>query len=161
MARYQVHGFNHQRQVNPRACWFTCMQMMVRYFEDQAHASLADLSGPEYVPTMKDRFDRGSNPSWAEWRQWAQQLGFTALNMTPNENGILTTLQKYGPIMYSGTWGATFDGHVVIITGVDTTGPTVSIDDPLELRAPVSKEMYTYMSTLTQSLWENPLFVYA
>jgi hypothetical protein len=52
-------------------------------------------------------------------------------------------------------------GHAVIISGVDTADPTVSIDDPPELRAPVSKEMYAYMGTLTQSPWENPLFVYA
>lgn len=160
MALYQIRDFAHQRQLNPRACWYTCMQMMVRHFESQQQASLADLSGPQYVPTMKARFDRGSNPSWAEWRQWAEQLGFTALNLTPNEFGILAALQKHGPIMYSGTWGATFDGHVVVITGVDTAGPTVYVHDPLEARAPVAKPMYGYMERLAQTLWENPLFVY-
>jgi papain like cysteine protease AvrRpt2 len=110
---------------------------------------------------MQSRFAAGSNPSWAEWRQWAEQCGFTALNLTPNQLGIYQFLSRYGAIIYSGTWGYTFDGHVVIITGVNTDTNTVYIDDPLETLAPVSKNMNVYFGQLIQSLWENPLFVYS
>jgi hypothetical protein len=160
MTTYSVTGVTHQVQLNPRACWYTCMQMMVYYFQNQQQQSLGDLSPPEYAPEMKDRFDAGKNPSWAEWRNWATRLGFTALNFTPNESGVLLTLRQYGPIMYSGTWGYTFDGHVVVITGIDTSGPTVFVDDPLETSAPAARPMNDFFGKLTQSLWENPLFVY-
>ena len=80
MTTYSVTGVTHQVQLNPRACWYTCMQMMVYYFQNQQQQSLGDLSPPEYAPEMKARFDAGLNPSWVEWRNWATRLGFTALN---------------------------------------------------------------------------------
>jgi hypothetical protein len=160
MTTFTVSGVTHQVQSNPRACWFTCMQMMVNFFQNQQQQSLSNLTPPEYAPEMKARFDAGLNPSWAEWRTWAIRLGFTALNWTPNDSGVLVTLRQYGPIMYSGTWGASFDGHVVVLTGIDTIGPTVFVDDPLEVLAPVAKPMNVFFGKLTQSLWENPLFVY-
>jgi hypothetical protein len=136
------------------------MQMMVRYHSNRRRQSLGDLISPEHVPKMQRRFAAGSNPSWAEWRQWAIELGFKPLNLTPTAMGVYHNLSRYGPIMYSGTWGATFDGHVVVLTGINTAGPTLYVDDPLETTAPVSKAMNTYFARLTQSLWENPLFVY-
>lgn len=161
MARAFVNGVRHQRQLNPRACWFTCMQMMVRYHEQRRQQSLAGLRSPEHVPKMQQRFAAGSNPSWAEWRQWAIECGFRPLNLSPNEYGVLQALGRYGPVMYSGTWGNSFDGHVVVLTGIDTDGPTVHVDDPLEAAAPVLKDMNAYFARLTQSLWENPLFVFS
>jgi hypothetical protein len=120
----------------------------------------ANLVPPETVTKMKSRFDAGSNPSWAEWRQWAEELGFHAINMSPTEDGILNILQAHGPIVYSGTWGNTFDGHVVVITGIDTSGPTIDVYDPLQENAPLALDMNATFARLTQSLWENPLFVY-
>ena len=160
MANIQINGVTHQKQSNPRACWYTCLQMAVRYFENKAQGCLRNLSSPENFPVMLQRFQNGSNPSWAEWRQWAEQCGFTPLNLTPNQNGIYQYLSQYGPIVYSGTWGYTFDGHVVILTGVDTSSNTVYVDDPLENSAPVTKNINTYFGQLAQTLWENPLFVY-
>lgn len=82
------------------------------------------------------------------------------LNLTPNEDGVYDFLSTYGPIVYSGTWGNTFDGHVVILTGIDTDTDTLYVDDPLEPSAPVTKNINTYFAQLAQTLWENPLFVY-
>jgi hypothetical protein len=161
MAKIQISGVTHQRQLTPVACWYTSLQMAVRYFENRRQASISGLSGPENFPEMQKRFTDKSNPSWAEWREWAQQCGFTALNLTPNQDGIYQYLTTYGPIIYSGTWGYTFDGHVVILTGIDTDTNTVYVDDPLEASAPVSKDVNTYFGQLAQTLWENPLFVYA
>lgn len=160
MASIQITGVIHQRQLNPRACWFTGLQMVVRYYENQSQSCNSNLSSPENFPEMQKRFAAGSNPSWAEWRQWAQQCGFTPLNLTPNADGVYQFLSQYGPIIYSGTWGNTFDGHVVIITGMNTDTNTIYIDDPLEQTAPVGKDINTYFSQLTQTLWDNPLFVY-
>jgi hypothetical protein len=160
MATFSVLGVTHQQQLNPRACWYTCMQMMVNYVQNQQQQCPSDLTSPEFDTEMKARFDAGKNPSWDEWRDWATRLGFTALNLTPNDNGLLSTLQQYGPIMYSGTWGLTYDGHVIIITGIDTDAWTVFVDDPLEGSAPVAHQSADYFSRLTQSLWDNPLFVY-
>jgi len=44
--------------------------MAVSYYQNQAQASLANLSSPDNFPDMQDRFAAGSNPSWAEWRSW-------------------------------------------------------------------------------------------
>lgn len=160
MPSVQINGVIHQRQLTARACWYTCLQMAVRYYENLQQFSSAALQSPENFPHMQQRFASGGNPSWAEWREWAEQCGFTPLNLTPNQMGIYEFLSQYGPIIYSGTWGNSFDGHVVIITGINTDTNTVYIDDPLEQSAPVSKNANTYFAQLTQTLWENPLFVY-
>ena len=155
-----VHsGVPHQRQRNPRACWFTGLQMEVRYFENRASSSLADLRSPDTFPDMLSRFTAGSNPSWAEWRAWAQRCGFAPLDLTPTAQGIYDTLRQRGPIIYSGTWGHTFDGHVVIIVGINTDTRTLHIDDPLDATAPTTRIMNTYLGRLTQTLTDNPLFV--
>lgn len=160
MASAQLNGVIHQRQRNPRACWYTCLQMVVRYYENTYLQSLGDLHSPETFPHMHTRFKAGSNPSWAEWRNWAQQCGFKPFDMSPTADALYDFLITYGPIIYSGTWGQTFDGHVVIVTGVNTDTNNLAIDDPLEASAPVTRNINTYFAQLTQSLWENPLFVY-
>lgn len=159
MAATLITGVVHQRQLTPVACWYTSMQMMVAYFRESRQQCISGLTSPDEVDKMQKRFAAGSNPSWAEWRQWAIELGFKPLDMTPTPMGVLTALDTYGPIMYSGTWGYTFDGHVVVLTGINTDGPTLFVDDPLEASAPVTKDMNDYFSQLIQSLYENPLFV--
>jgi len=134
--------------------------MVVDYYEAANQSCSADLSSPENFPHMQSRFATGSNPSWAEWRAWAEQCGFTPLNLTPNEDGVYEFLSTYGPIIYSGTWGNSFDGHVVVITGINTDSDTIYIDDPLDQSAPTAKNINTYFAQLTQTLWETPLFVY-
>ena len=160
MATYVITGVQHQSQLNPAACWYTCLQMVVRYYEETSMVCLGDLSGPENFPHMQSRYSASRHPSWREWREWAEQCGFTPLNLTPNINGIYNYLVTYGPIIYSGTWGNTFDGHVVVITGANTSTGTLYVDDPLERSAPVTKNITNYFARLTQRLWENPLFVY-
>ena len=71
MPTTQINGVVHQRQLNPRACWYTCLQTVVRYYENARQQSFSDLHGPETFPHMQKRFAAGSNPSWAEWRSWA------------------------------------------------------------------------------------------
>ena len=149
LASYRVTGVAHQRQSNPRACWFTCLQMAVRYHYERCQQTLANLRSPEYIPKMQQRFKQGSNPSWAEWRAWAQECGFTAVNMTPAPLGVLQTLQRHGATLYSGTWGATYDGHVVVLIGVNTDTSKLYIDDPsYETRQP--------RRTLTLTLVHSP-----
>lgn len=160
MPSTQINGVIHQRQLTARACWYTCLQMVVRYYEECSQTSLGDLRSPEHFAHMQSRFASGGNPSWAEWRTWAEECGFTPLNLTPNATGLYQFLSTYGPIIYSGTWGNTFDGHVVVITGIDTDSGTVYVDDPLDQSAPTAKDINTYFAQLTQTLWENPLFVY-
>jgi hypothetical protein len=160
MPTAQITGVIHQRQLNARACWYTGLQMAVRYYENQGQASLANLSSPDTFPEMQKRFAAGSNPSWAEWRSWTERCGFTPLNLSANADGIYQFLSTYGPIIYSGTWGNTFDGHVVILTGINSDTGVLYVDDPLEVAAPVTKDIDTYFAQLTQTLWENPLFVY-
>ena len=160
MPSTQINGVVHRRQLTARACWYTCLQMVVDYYQSASQSCSADLSSPENFPHMQSRFAAGSNPSWAEWRAWAQECGFTALNLTPTEDGVYEFLSKYGPIIYSGTWGNTFDGHVVVVTGINTDTDTIYIDDPLDPSAPTGKNINTYFAQLTQTLWENPLFVY-
>jgi hypothetical protein len=159
MPNILLTGVTHQRQLNPRACWFTGLQMEVRYFENRASSSLSDLRSPENFPDMLNRFNAGTNPSWAEWRAWAQRCGFVPLDLTPTAQGVYSALTTRGPIIYSGTWGNSFDGHVVILVGVDTDAGTLFIDDPLDVSAPTSKTFNTYMGQLTQTLTDNPLFV--
>lgn len=156
----QITGVVHQRQMNPRACWYTCLQMAVLYHQNRLRSCPANLRSPDTFPDMRSRFSAGSNPSWAEWRQWAQRCGFSAIDMSPTALGIYDLLSTRGPIVYSGTWGNSFNGHVVVLTGINTDSDNLSVDDPLETAAPVSKVLNTYFGQLTQSLWENPLFVY-
>lgn len=160
MASVQINGVIHQTQLNRRACWYTCLQMEVRYHENVRRQCLANLRGPETFTEMQQRFDNKSNPSWAEWREWAQKCGFSPLDLCPTIQGVYNFISRYGPIVYSGTWGNTFDGHVVLITGANTDNGSLYVDDPLESSAPVTKDMNTYFAQLTQTLWENPLFVY-
>ena len=60
-----------------------------------------------------------------------QQCGFQPLNLSPTTDGIYYFLNTYGPIIYSGTWGYTFDGHVVVLTGINTATANLAVDDPL------------------------------
>src|SRR4051812_2684668 len=120
MASIHLTGVTHQQQSNGKACWYTCMQMMVRYHRARAQKTLSRLRSPEEVDKMQQRFAAGGHPSWADWRAWAIELGFSALDFTPTAKNIHELLGKHGPIMYSGTWGQTFDGHVVVIVGIDT-----------------------------------------
>jgi hypothetical protein len=160
MPNVQINGVRHQRQLNPRACWYTCLQMAVRYYENLYQQSFSDLQSPDMFAHMQSKFAAGSNPSWTEWRNWAQQCGFMPFNLSPTADGIYNFLNTYGPIVYSGTWGQSFDGHVVVITGIDTDTNNLSVDDLLEHYAPVTRNMNTYFAQLTQTIWENPLFMY-
>jgi hypothetical protein len=134
--------------------------MVVRYYENAYQQSFSDLRSPDTFAHMQQRFSAGSNPSWAEWRKWAKQCGFQPLDLSPTAAGIYSFLDTYGPVIYTGTWGQSFDGHVVVVTGIDTDSHMLAIDDPLQQSAPVSRNMDSYFSQLTQTLWENPLFVY-
>lgn len=134
--------------------------MVVRYYETGSSECLLDLTGPEHFPHMRARYDAGSNPSWAEWRQWAGECGFTPLDITPNAQGVYDFLSAHGPIIYAGTWGMGFQGHAVVITGVNTDTDTLFIDDPGEASAPTSKNLTTYFGRLRQTMTDNPLFVY-
>ncbi|MEP6947459.1 MAG: papain-like cysteine protease family protein [Acidobacteriota bacterium] len=160
MPSIQIHGVQHQRQLTKRACWYTGLQMVVRYVESTSFSCNSDLTSPEYFPKMQSRFEAKSNPSWAEWRAWAKQCGFKPLDLTPNAMGVYQFLSQYGPIIYSGTWGNSFDGHVVVLTGINTDTGVLTIDDPWEANSPQIKDIDTYFSELMQTLWENPLFVY-
>ncbi len=159
MPSIRISGVTHQHQLNPRACWYTGLQMEVRYFENRAGGSLADLRGPETFPDMQTRFTGGGNPSWAEWPLWAARCGFKSIEMTPTAAGVYSTLSQRGPIVYSGTWGNSFNGHVVIVVGIDTDAGTLFVDDPLTSVAPTAYPFDTYLGQLTQTLTDNPLFV--
>ena len=83
------------------------------------------------------------------------------MNLTPNQNRIFRYLSQYGPIVYSGTWGYAFDGHAVILTGLDTVSGTIYVDDTLELLTRVSKFVNTYFGQMAQMLRKDPEFAYA
>ena len=160
MPHIQINGVVHQRQQNVNACWYTCLQMVVRYYESLSGTCMSFLTGPEHFPHMQSRYEAARTPSWAEWSRWAGECGFTPLNITPNATGLYGFLSDHGPIIYAGTWGMGFDGHAVVVTGINTGSDTLYIDDPGERTAPVTKNMTTYFGRLRQTLTDNPLFVY-
>jgi hypothetical protein len=169
MPAIQIQGVVHQVQLNPSACWYTCMQMMARYYRSQ-NPGVSSVGSPEDDPEMQQRFDAGGNPNWPEWNAWATRLGFKPINISPTDVGFYQLLHNYGPVMYSGTWEDSFDGHIVLITGVNTDGdpPDIEgtaalwVDDPLDNRPPFprSQPYDGYVQTLQQRLSDQPLFVY-
>ena len=102
MPTAQIIGVIHQRQLNPRACWYTCLQMAVTYYENQGAGQSCHFAFArhfsEYAKTI---FADGSNPSWAEWRSWTEQCGFTPLNLSANADGIYQFLSTYGLVPFT------------------------------------------------------------
>jgi hypothetical protein len=172
MPEVRIQGFPHISQPNKTTCWYTCFQMMAKYY--QARRPDADtVATPDQFPEMEQRYQSKSNPSWFEWRQWALKLGYKPIDQSPTADGIYRILGRDGPILFAGHWTADAsgdDGHAVVITGLNTNGhlddidydgPVIWIDDPLATRPPIprSDPFDAYFMELQQTTSDMPLFV--
>lgn len=112
------------------ACWYTSMQMVVRYYRSRNRGSrLRDPSEDQEVQTLYTNnigIGQGPNPA-IERERIANKLGFAAVYMSLTNEGMWQLLEK-GPVIYAGRWPGLSSGHWVVIVGISDN--TLAINDP-------------------------------
>lgn len=112
------------------ACWYTSLQMVVRYYRRRGMG--ARLRDPSEDPETQQLYANdvgiggGPNPS-TERERIANRLGFAALYMSLTKEGMWKMLEK-GPVIYAGRWPGLSSGHWVVIVGISED--TLAINDP-------------------------------
>jgi ABC-type bacteriocin/lantibiotic exporter with double-glycine peptidase domain len=112
------------------ACWYTSMQMVVRYYRSRNMGSR--LRDPSEDPEVHRLYTEnigiggGANPA-VERERIASKLGFASLYMSLTKEGMWQMLEK-GPAIYAGRWPGLSSGHWVVIVGISDN--TLAINDP-------------------------------
>ena len=121
------HNVPIMRQPQTWACWYTSLQMVVKYQRDQGRG--ADLVDPSENTWTKSIYDAnqgiGSTPD--EREKVARVLGFRTLFASVNADGIWEILRDV-PIVYAGRWAGRSFGHWVVMVGI--SGTTLAINNP-------------------------------
>ncbi|HQR07601.1 MAG TPA: papain-like cysteine protease family protein [Gemmatales bacterium] len=103
------------------SCWYTSLQMVVKYYRNQGKGGLKD---PSEVKETQDLYVNnvgiggGFDPA-TERERIAKKLGFTSLYMSLTNEGMWQLIKK-GPVIYAGQWPGLSSGHWVVIVGVSS-----------------------------------------
>ncbi len=125
-----LHNVPVMIQPQTWACWYTSLQMVVRY--NRGRGQGGRLIDPSEDPETQQLYlsnagvGAGANPA-VERERIANKLGFAALYMSLNNYGIWQLLSK-GPVIYAGRWPGMSSGHWVVIVGISQD--TLAINDP-------------------------------
>ncbi len=110
-------------QAKERACWYTCLKMVVAYYRRLGRfPSLRDPSEDAETQSMYVN-DGGVT----DRERIARKLGFSVAYTSVNELGLLELLRN-GPVIYAGAWPGLLSGHWVVIVGM--SGRMVFVNDP-------------------------------
>lgn len=102
------------------ACWYTSLQMVVRYYRSQQRGgNLIDPSEDSETRTLFDtNAGIGDTATKRDERERiARKLGFTVEYISLAGEGMWSLLQN-GPVIYAGRWPNMTAGHWVVIVGI-------------------------------------------
>ncbi len=160
MAVYKVTPFVHIQQPTSETCWFTCLRMVIGYHLMMGNRRRGRLQMPEAVPGLLSDALANQPQPWSRYVLDARACGLTPLYLSPDADALLDILQQYGPVVYNGAWTPGRGGHVVVVTGINTTTGLLSVSNPLRS----TPQSNVPMNALWQRLRPNeelPLVVYA
>jgi hypothetical protein len=146
------HNVPVMRQPQTWACWYTSLQMVVKYQRDHGRgAGLIDPSENAWTKSIYDaNLGIGSTP--AERQKVADVLGFRTLFASVSAEGIWEIMTDV-PIVYAGRWAGRSFGHWVVMVGISQT--TLAINNPASGMETVD---YNYfVGQLLQQTEERPL----
>ena len=117
------HAVPIMRQPQTWSCWYTSLQMVVKYWRDRGRGhGLVDPSEDAETVALYN-----SNGGIVERERIARKLGFTVLYASLSNEGMWDLLKK-GPIIYAGAWPGQLSGHWVVIVGL--TDNRLAINNP-------------------------------
>ena len=105
------------------ACWYTSLQMVVRYYRMKGQGQgLIDPSEDSETQALYN-----SNTGISDRERIARKLGFTVGYASLSNEGMWEML-KDGPVIYAGRWPSHSSGHWVVIVGISEN--TLAINNP-------------------------------
>lgn len=117
------HQVPVMRQPQTWACWYTSLQMVVKYYRDRGRGS--GLVDPSEDPETQALYE--SNTGISERERIARKLGFSVLHASLSNEGMWDML-KSGPLIYAGAWPGQLSGHWVVIAGLSDNN--LAINNP-------------------------------
>jgi hypothetical protein len=125
MGYYEVPGMTLIPQKMNSSCWYASVQMLIRWREDRAQASLKDLIPPEFdvqCAMIRDNNTGILNPQIVPM---AKRVGLHAVPpLCPTTEALESWLRTYGPLWVNGKT------HIVVIAGINSANLMVKIYDP-------------------------------
>jgi hypothetical protein len=115
------HNVPIMRQPQTWSCWYTSLQMVVKYYRDKGMGGgLIDPSEDAETEALYK-----SNAGISERERIARKLGFTVLYASLSNEGMWDMLKK-GPMIYAGAWPGQLSGHWVVIVGISDDNLTIN-----------------------------------
>lgn len=117
------HHVPIMRQPQTWSCWYTSLQMVVKYWRDRGLGQgLVDPSEDAETVALYN-----TNTGIHERERIARKLGFTVLYASLSDEGMWDLLHK-GPVIYAGAWPGQLSGHWIVIVGI--SDQTLAINNP-------------------------------
>jgi hypothetical protein len=142
------HNVPVMRQPQTWACWYTSLQMVVKYYRDKGWGG--GLIDPSEDPETQALYE--SNQGIRERERIARKLGFSVLYASLSNEGMWDLL-KSGPLIYAGAWPGQLSGHWVVIVGISDNN--LSINNPA--RGMQTWDFEFFMSQFLIQTAERPL----
>jgi hypothetical protein len=115
------HNVPAMRQPQSWACWYTSLQMVVKYYRDKGQgAGLIDPSEDSETVALYN-----ANKGITDRERIARKLGFTVLYASLSNEGMWDMI-KSGPLIYAGAWPGVLSGHWVVIVGISDNNLTIN-----------------------------------
>jgi len=122
------HHVPVMKQPQTWACWYTSLQMVVKYYRSQGKgAGLVDPSEDAETRKIYAANQGIGSGSPNERERIARKLGFAVGYVSLSNEGMWGLL-KSGPVIYAGKWPGQLSGHWVVIVGLSET--TLAINNP-------------------------------
>lgn len=108
------------------ACWYASAQMVIRWRRGRTRMTEIAHPDPSEVPALVATHAANDGLPFAQTLMLAKQLGLRPMPpMTPTPDTLSSMLSWTGPLWFAGLFPS---GHVVVITGITSTG--IYINDP-------------------------------
>ncbi len=110
------------------ACWYTSLQMVVKYYRGRSKGSkLIDPSEDTETQHIYEANQGIGGGGPDERERIARKLGFTVGYVSLTNEGMWELLGS-GPVIYAGKWPGKLSGHWIVIVGV--SDKTLAINNP-------------------------------
>jgi hypothetical protein len=115
------HNVPDMRQPKDSSCWYTSLQMVVKYYRDKGQG--AGLIDPSEDPETVALYN--ANTGISDRERIALKLGFKVLYASLSNEGMWDMI-KSGPLIYAGAWPGQLSGHWVVIVGISDNNLTIN-----------------------------------
>jgi hypothetical protein len=149
-------------QTSPDRCWLAALLMMEDWYYGVLPRSRRPraVSVAEHMAINKLAPGTGLPPHGVP--AFAREVGLHVVRREATAANVLELLQTYGPLWYpgmnSGFGGATRDGHVVVITGLDDNDLLINDPAPSHTGSEVVMDLDEFFRKLTP-LGKPPMFL--